>query len=456
MGKKFHQIKRAILEAPFYYLVSGVIAICKRIPTSFLTSLGKGLGFFAFYIISDYRKTALTNLALAFPEKTFDERYKIARQSLQHLVITLLELLAMEKLVRNIEQLITIITSSTNPKGFSLEELMSDEDLEQTFKQLGKNQGLILFCGHQANWELPFLYITRNYPGIAFAKPIKNQRLSKKIFALREVFKGKIVPPKHGIQQGIEALNQGKLVGIVGDQALLISPYSYPLFGSPAFTTTSPALLAYKTGLPVVAISVYRQSKGFQVIPSAKLYADKSLPMKESVNALMDQMMGFLEKGIASHPEQWMWIHKRWKRKISNLIRKKYRYSHILVIVDQISSDLPFLKSLATCFSGATLNLALKNFNNFEKLQEILPGYSFLQLQNDEDILALPNCYPAVFDLSNNLKHLYKHFRKTGSHAIYSKKFLEKTLDNPRAPLENSLRIFYSKNLKHKEKKSVR
>ncbi|WP_420808686.1 lipid A biosynthesis lauroyl acyltransferase [Chlamydia serpentis] len=442
----FREIKRTILEAPLYYLVSGIIAICKRIPTSFLRSLGKSLGSIAFYTIKDYRKTALTNLALAFPQKPFNERYKIARESLQHVVITVLELLAMEKFVKNIDELITIATSSINPEGFSPKELISDEELELTFKQLNESQGLILFCGHQANWELPFLYITKNHPGIAFAKPIKNQRLSKKIFSLREVFKGKIVPPKHGIQQGIEALNKGQFVGIVGDQALLTSPYTYPLFGSPAFTTTSPALLAYKTGLPVIAISVYRQSKGFQIIPSTKLYANKSLPMKESVSILMDQMMGFLEKGIASHPEQWMWIHKRWKRKISNLIKKKYRYSHILVIVDQASTHLPFLKALAKCFSGATLSLAFKNADNLEKLEETLSTYSFLHFKNDQDLLALPNCYPAIFDLNNNLKHLYRHFKKTGSRTIYSKKFLEKILDNPKAPLENSLRIFYAKN----------
>ncbi|AAF38487.1 LpxL/LpxP family acyltransferase [Chlamydia pneumoniae] len=456
MGKKFHQIKRTILEAPLYYLVSGIIALCRHTPRSFLTGLGKGFGFLAFYIISDYRKTALTNLALAFPEKTFDERYKIARQSLQHLIITLLELLAIEQLVGNIDKLITIVTSSRNPKGFSSEEVISNEDLEETFKNLQEKQGLILFCGHQANWELPFLYITKNYPGIAFAKAIKNQRLSKKIFALREVFKGKIVPPKNGIQQGIEALNQGKLVGIVGDQALLMSSYTYPLFGSPAFTTTSPALLAYKTGFPVIAVNVSRQAKGFEVIPSAKLYANKSLPMKESVAILMDQMMGFLEKGIASQPEQWMWIHKRWKRKISNVIKKKYRYSHILVFVDQVSSHFSFLKALAECFSGTTLHLTLGNADHLEELQEQFPEYSLIQLRNDQDILALPNCYPAIFDLTNNLQHLYKHFRKTGSCAVYSKRFLEKSLDHPQAPLKNSLRIFYSKNLKDKERKNFK
>lgn len=229
-------------------------------------------------------------------------------------MITLLELLAVEGLAHKLDEYISIATSDTHPEGFSNHEVITKEELEETFTELKNNQGIILFCGHQANWELPFLYITRDFPGLAFAKPIKNVRLNKKIFSLREMFKGKIVSPKQGIPSALQALNKGHIIGIVGDQALLISSYAYPLFGHEAFTTTTPALLAYKTGRPVMAISVCRQSNGYTIIPSKKFYADKSLPIKESIPLLMNNLMSFLEKGIACRPEQWMWMHKRWKK----------------------------------------------------------------------------------------------------------------------------------------------
>ncbi|ANH78883.1 lipid A biosynthesis lauroyl acyltransferase [Candidatus Chlamydia sanziniae] len=447
MPQKLRQIQQNLLEAPLYYVVIGTIAVCKRIPMMILRRVGKILGTLAFYTIADYRKTSLTNLALAFPHKPFHERYILAKESLQHFMITILELLGIEKLIQNIDSLISITTSSQQPEGFTSQEVLSDDGLKQTFQELEENKGVILFSGHQANWELPFLFITKNYSGLAFAKPIKNRKLSKKIFALREVFKGKIVEPKHGIHHAIEALRKGQFVGIVGDQALLMSPYAYSLFGSPAFTTTSPALLAYKTGRPVIAITVYRREQDYQVIPSPKFYADKNLPMKEAIKKLMDELMTFLEKGIACKPEQWLWIHKRWKRKLSPIVKKKYRYSHILVIVVQASLPqyMSFLEALAVCFSGATLTLALQSSTHLQESQQNLSAYTSFTFRNFEDLLTLPNQFPAVFDLTDNSKQLHKHYKKTGSVAVYSKRSLEKKLPNSQASLEAALQSFYDK-----------
>ncbi|EPP32070.1 bacterial lipid A biosynthesis acyltransferase family protein, partial [Chlamydia psittaci 84-8471/1] len=212
--------KQSFVDFFVYYLGITVIGIFKHIPRSLLHRLGKALGTLVFYTISDYRKTALTNLALAFPDKSFKERQSIAKHSIQHVMITVLELLAVEGLISHLNDLISIATAESHPEGFSSDEVLTHKELQDTFSKLDENEGVILFCGHQANWELPFLYITRDYPGLAFAKPIKNARLNKKIFSLREIFKGKIVAPKQGINTALQALQQGYVIGIVGDQAL--------------------------------------------------------------------------------------------------------------------------------------------------------------------------------------------------------------------------------------------
>ncbi|WP_201457040.1 lipid A biosynthesis lauroyl acyltransferase [Chlamydia sp. 17-3921] len=445
----FRKTKQYLLEAPLYYSTLGLIAFCKCLPRNVCRWLANTTGFLAFHCIPDYRKTALTNLALAFPQKTFQERRLLAKQSLQHLMLTGLELLTMEKLVRNIDSLITITGDlSSAPEGYLLQEILSSKELAETFDQLEKQQGIILFCGHQANWELPFLFITKSHPGLAFAKSIKNKRLNKKIFSLREIYKGKIVAPERGIHHAIAALQKGHLVGIVGDQALLMSSYSYPLFGEQAFTTTSPALLAYKTGAPVLAISVYRRAHDYLVIPSKKFYADKSLPMKDSISKLMDNLMGFLEKGIASKPEQWLWIHKRWKRKLSPQLKKKYRYSHILVIISESSLGKyqNFLQSLSEKFSGASLTLALQSCKEAELLNKnIVPGYTIWFFKDLQDLLKLPNSFVAVFDLINCSNYILRHFKSTGSRGIYTEKSLRKNLPYTEAPLEVTLKKFFKK-----------
>lgn len=435
------RVKKATVDLCVYFLGSSFIYIFRFFPLSWLRGLGKTLGSVIFYTISDYRKTAFTNLSLAFPNKTLSAKRLLAKQSIQHTMITLLELLSVEGLVHQLDTLISIATSETHPEGFSSDEVITKEELAETFSDLENNQGVILFCGHQANWELPFLYITRDFPGLAFAKPIKNARLNKKIFSLREIFKGKIVSPTQGIHHALQALNKGHILGIVGDQALLISPYAYPLFGHEAFTTTTPALLAYKTGKPVIAVAVYRRSNGYTIVPSKRFYADKSLPVKESVPQLMDNLMGFLEKGIACKPEQWMWMHKRWKRKLRNKIKKKYAYSYILVILPKTATQehWNFLNDLADLYSGAQLTLALCS-QSLHQYGDLPSSYAIQKYLSPEDLLRIPNVFHAIFDLADLPKTVRHYFKATGSRAMYTHKKLERKLRDPRDPLITALR----------------
>ncbi len=417
---------RRLTELLLYSIGCGLIFSMKHLPHRLLLKMGKGLGKLTFYTIADLRKTALTNLALAFPTYSYQERYRLAKASIEHTVTTFLELFAMEGLIKDIDSLISLVTAEETPQGFPLEELMTKQELEETFSELDQGKGGILFSGHQANWELPFLFVTKRYPGIAIAKPIKHARLSKKIFSIREAFKGKIVTPEKGMRSSLEALHKGQLVGIVGDQALLMSSYSYPLFGSPAFTTTSPALLAYKTGRPVIAVSVSRQEKGYRIVLSKKLYADKTLPMKESVNLLMDRMMAFLEKGIAQQPEQWMWMHKRWKQKLQTKFKKAYAYSHLLVVIKSHEVPSPLLSQLAQLYSGAEITLAIQESNSHYVLPAKLGFSKAFTFQTWDQLKELPNCYPAVFDFLGIPSYIKKSFLNTGSKAVYTKEQFQK------------------------------
>lgn len=180
--KRLRSGGKILVDHLVYGLGLGILTILRLLPRSSLRLLGKGVGTTIFYIISDFRKTALTNLALAFPEKSFAERYRIALQSVQQVIITFVELATVDKFSKYIDDIITIATSEDSPEGFFPEEVSSKQELEHFFAHLDQQKGAILFCGHQANWELPFLYITKRYPGLAFAKPVKNSRLNKKLF----------------------------------------------------------------------------------------------------------------------------------------------------------------------------------------------------------------------------------------------------------------------------------
>ncbi|MBQ8498466.1 lipid A biosynthesis lauroyl acyltransferase [Chlamydia sp.] len=438
---------KVLVDHLVYGLGIGILTFLRLLPRSSLRIFSKGLGTCIFYIVSDFRKTALTNLALAFPEKSFVERYRIALQSVQQVVITFVELATVDKFAKHIDEIITIVTSEDTPEGFFPEEVSSKQELANFFARLDRREGAILFCGHQANWELPFLYITKRYPGLAFAKPVKNLRLNKKIISLRESFQGKIVPPQNAINQALRALCKGEIVGIVGDQVLLSSQYSYPLFGSEAFTTTSPALLAYKTKKPVVAITIYRQPNGnYLVVPSKAFHANTELSIRESTEQLMDQLMRFLEKGIACKPEQWLWLHKRWKRKLRHKFKRRYAFSHILVIVrgTSLNEIQQFLVEFAEFYAEASLFLAIIGTPNINPKKRLSP-YSTQFFSSETELLTSPNFFPAVVDLFGLSRKLRQHYKKTGSKKFFTKNQLKASLSQ-RQPLSKRLHKLLRKN----------
>lgn len=420
----FRTVKRYthyLIDTSIFFFGAGLIKIFKHIPHKTLLLVGQKIGSLAFYAIPDLRKTALTNLALAFPHLSFYDRYLLAKQSIQHVMITFCELLAVESLAKNIDSLISIQTAESCSLGYHPNEVIAEDELQSMFNQLAQNEGVILFCGHQANWELPFLFITKRYPGLALAKPIPHERLNKKIFSLREIFKGKIVTPKNGINQALRALYQGHVVGLVGDQALLMSSYAYPLFGAEAFTTTTPALLSYKTGKPIVAVSVYRKGCHYEVVPSKKIYPNYSLPMKEAITDMMDRAMQFLEKGISIQPEQWMWMHKRWKSKLKNKFKKKYAFSHILILIKETELNISstFLQTLSELYLGAKLTIAIHCIKKTPlDLPQISGSYTTLTFADYEDLIKIPNIFPAVF-ATDLPKHIRKHYLRTGTRKVH-------------------------------------
>ena len=136
------------------------------------------------------------------------------------------------------------------------------ETADELYRQ---GQGIIFFCGHLSNWEALFLDGTRRMRGIAIGKSIKNKRLYRWIVSIREKNGGKIIAPRNAVKEGLRVLRKGVFMGIVGDQGMPDSGYSFPFLGRRAWTTTAPALLAYKTHCPIIVATTRRVKGGYRI-----------------------------------------------------------------------------------------------------------------------------------------------------------------------------------------------
>jgi len=159
-----------------YLLIRIITLPFAFLPFKVIHFIGRGVGLVAYYTMTKYRKRALSNLSLA----NIPHIKKTAIASFQNLAITTLEYAKFARLKNT-------------------EKILSCENPTVAKKMIDQNQGIIFFCGHQANWELLFLEGTRRMPGVAIGRPIKNKRLYRWIVTMREKFGGTIIPPQNDL-----------------------------------------------------------------------------------------------------------------------------------------------------------------------------------------------------------------------------------------------------------------
>lgn len=305
------------------------------IPFKLLHKLGKILGFLAFYILINYRKRTLSNLALATDLKLTKNQIKeIAIKSFQNLAITIIEYPKLS-FVKDLSKIIKC------------------ENPDVAMDLYNKKKGIIFFCAHQSNWEVLFLDGTSRMKGIAIGKPIKNKILYNWILKIRQKNNGRIIDPKNALIEGLRNLKKGIFLGIVGDQGMPISAYSFPFFGRRAWTSTAPALLSYKTNSPIIFATTRRENGKYFIKYSNPIWPDLNNSKENEVKRLMNISLTLLQDSIKERPHEWLWQHNRWKQQTPNLIYKRFRHDCICIILpkelknfEMILPHLPVLKAI--------------------------------------------------------------------------------------------------------------
>lgn len=300
--------------------------------------IGRALGSCAYYLDRHHRKRVLNNLAIAESlQLSHEERKKIAKESFQNLVITTMEYFRL-KASRN-----------------NLEEIVTAENRELLDEIYDQGKGFIIFSGHQSNWEVPFLELTRCWKGAAIGRPIKNKALYDYILSIRQLFGGKVIPPKSALKSGTQILKEGHFFGFAGDQGLPESSYSYPFFGTRAWTSAGPAILAYKTNSPIIVLTNKRENNKYTTHYSKPIYPNVESALKTEVIRMMDEANKLLEDSIRHSPGEYLWQHNKWKQTEVNHVKREYRHDFILIALpedpEKFHSIFPYLNILKKVYA---------------------------------------------------------------------------------------------------------
>jgi KDO2-lipid IV(A) lauroyltransferase len=245
------------------------------------------------------RRLALSNLARAYPGLGAVERRRLARRAAQHLGMTLVEL----------PRLVTAPVDATVAR-------IELEGLSHLDAAMAAHGRALMLTAHLGNWEiLCATHRLTDYGLSIVVRPLDAPWLDALADRLRRRT-GVEVIDKHGALRAVlEALRRGRMVGILLDQnATRREGVFVDFFGHAASTSRSIALLAVRTGTPVVPIFAYRRADGgHRVVIRPALPPATATDPEAAVVELTARCTAEIERAIREAPEQWLWSHDRWR-----------------------------------------------------------------------------------------------------------------------------------------------
>ena len=258
----------------------------------------------AFQLVKSFRKTGLRNLEIAFPEKSENERLVILRGSVENLGRVLGEMSQFHKLTpADIENLVDF---SEDPKALRI--------FEETRKE---RRGILITTGHLGNWEMLVHSFAALYQPMSYlARPLDNPLIEKMTVTIRTQLGNRPINKKNSAMLAIKLLRSGELLGILTDVNTTRKEGVFvPVFGVPACTSTGAAKLAIRSGALIYpTFCVWDSSRGrYRIVHAGPFEPADTGDRERDIYETTAQFTLAMEEIIRQYPDQWMWIHKRWK-----------------------------------------------------------------------------------------------------------------------------------------------
>lgn len=287
-----------------YSIVKSFLFFTKLLPNGAVYAVCKSLARALFSLDKRRRTLTLKNLHLAFPEKSDDALLDIAQKAYESVAITLAETLLMYNDKLDIDNLIA-----------------NKEEIEATFHHYFKDEsrGKLLLTGHFCNWELLAQFLGKSgYPIKNIARKGNNRLVDEHIIqAFRGKYGNKNIPKKNAIVSLVKTLKAGLRVSILFDQkAGTTNSVETSFFGQPVRTIDVIAQLKLKYNPLILPTFIVRLPDGrynVLMLEPIDYMAEEENDTLMKHTLMTQRYNDTLEGIIRTHPEQWFWMHDRWR-----------------------------------------------------------------------------------------------------------------------------------------------
>ncbi len=292
MSIKFKRIRH-----PFEYAaVLAVRAVVRAMPLGFIAFVGR-MGGSLMFMLPPFRRLVCANLRVAFPEKPEEEIRGIGLESLRNMSRTVLELFWF------------------SGRQEYLHRITSDNHLcvDLTRKSMG-NGGLIWISPHIGNWELAAFNVSHGtkIPFAVVARAQENPFINKLIVESRSSGGDRVIFEKGAVKGMIKAIKDGCFLATLIDQNTKARDGGVfvDFFGLPVPTSRSIAFFARRMNVNLAVGGCLRDGRGYRMFC---VELPRRIAEYVSDEELVQDIMKITEGVVRRHPEQYLWLYKRWQ-----------------------------------------------------------------------------------------------------------------------------------------------
>ena len=290
------------LDRLVFGVVRAVMGTLAALPLAVALRVAAGVALVAYACAPGLRRVGLTNLAIAFPDRPLADRRRILRESMANLGRMAAELAHLPRLT-----------------DADLREMVVFENEAWWAENIAapRETGGMILSGHFGNWELlVFAHGMRGYPVSMVHRAIANPFVDRWLNDLRARAGTRLVRKRHAAGGVLKALHDHELLVLPFDQNSTRGLGVFvDFFGKPASTNSGIARLALRSGAPVVPVFIVREGRSARhrvhVLPI--MYVQRTGDLESDVIRITQELSDLFEGMVRRHPEQWLWVHKRWK-----------------------------------------------------------------------------------------------------------------------------------------------
>ena len=282
------------------YLLAGLfIGFLRSLPFSISLKVGALSGGLFYWIDRRHRRVALDNLAAALgKEKSAADLKRIALGSFKNVG-------------RAVAEFVRIPVTSDS----DLQKWVEIEGFEHYLSARQKGKGVIYLTAHFGNWELMAAALSfKGFPIHVVARPIDNPYLDRMVNRWRERNGNRVLNKRIAAAEIIRLLRKGETIGFLLDQNTARSEAVFvDYFGRPAATHKGLAIVALRTGAPVVPVFFIREGGRRRIVIEKELNIVRTGALDADIFENTALFTRTIESVVRRRPDHWLWVHRRWK-----------------------------------------------------------------------------------------------------------------------------------------------